>query len=219
MQKQLTVRKITAAAPVAAVHVSHMLDEAGVAWTPISVADWAEDWPYTPDVRFRIAHTGDSVLIEYAVSEDSVRAVAGQDHGRVWEDSCCEFFFSPEGNSTYYNVESNCAGRVLLCCGDGRHDREKAPAEVMAAIDRCPSLGTDDFEERLQPTSWTLALVIPATSFFRHQLKTFAGLHATANFYKCGDKLAKPHFLSWNKIEVPSPDFHRPDFFGRLDFE
>lgn len=219
MQKQLTVKRIAAAAQVAAADVSRLLDEAHVAWNAIDVADWEESWPYKPDVRFRIAHTGASVLLEYAVEEQSVRSVAGQDHGRVWEDSCCEFFFSPEGNQTYYNVESNCTGRVLLCCGDGRHDREKAPAEVMTAISRCPSLGADDFEERLEPTTWTLALVIPVSSFFRHSLKTFDGLHATANFYKCGDKLAQPHFLSWNRIEVPAPDFHRPDFFGRLDFE
>ena len=37
-----------------------------------------------------------------------------------------------------------------------------------------------------------------------------------ANFYKCGDKTAHPHFLSWNPVGTPSPDFHRPEFFGEL---
>ena len=37
-----------------------------------------------------------------------------------------------------------------------------------------------------------------------------------ANFYKCADKSAHPHFLSWSPIDVPSPDFHRPEFFGEL---
>jgi hypothetical protein len=40
-----------------------------------------------------------------------------------------------------------------------------------------------------------------------------------ANFYKCGDELQTPHFLSWNPIEIDQPDFHRPDFFGTLEFE
>ncbi len=40
-----------------------------------------------------------------------------------------------------------------------------------------------------------------------------------ANFYKCGDELQTPHFLSWNPIEIEKPDFHRPDFFGTLRFE
>ena len=37
-----------------------------------------------------------------------------------------------------------------------------------------------------------------------------------ANFYKCGDKTAHPHYLSWSPIDTPKPDFHRPDFFGEL---
>ena len=40
-----------------------------------------------------------------------------------------------------------------------------------------------------------------------------------ANFYKCGDELQTPHFLSWNPIQIEQPDFHRPDFFGTLEFE
>ncbi|WP_449033796.1 carbohydrate-binding family 9-like protein, partial [Prevotella sp.] len=26
------------------------------------------------------------------------------------------------------------------------------------------------------------------------------------------------HFLSWNPIDLPAPDFHRPDFFGEIRF-
>jgi hypothetical protein len=29
---------------------------------------------------------------------------------------------------------------------------------------------------------------------------------------------AHPHYLSWNRIDIPQPDFHRPDFFGELKF-
>jgi len=40
-----------------------------------------------------------------------------------------------------------------------------------------------------------------------------------ANFYKCGDKLQTPHFLSWAPIDLPKPKFHCPEFFGELVFE
>ena len=30
-----------------------------------------------------------------------------------------------------------------------------------------------------------------------------------ANFYKCGDKTAHPHYVSWAPINTPQPDFHR----------
>ncbi len=42
---------------------------------------------------------------------------------------------------------------------------------------------------------------------------------ARANFYKCGDKQHTPHFLSWNKIDLPEPCFHCPEFFGKILFE
>ena len=39
-----------------------------------------------------------------------------------------------------------------------------------------------------------------------------------ANFYKCGDKLSVPHYLSWNPVTTEKPDFHRPEYFGLLEF-
>ncbi len=51
-----------------------------------------------------------------------------------------------------------------------------------------------------------------------HAIDSLEGKRIPANFYKCGDKLRTPHFLSWNKIEIEKPDFHRPDFFGELHF-
>ena len=38
------------------------------------------------------------------------------------------------------------------------------------------------------------------------------------NFYKCDESL-HPHFGSWNPIEAPAPDFHRPECFGKLMLE
>ncbi|MDE6137165.1 MAG: hypothetical protein K2F97_06800, partial [Muribaculaceae bacterium] len=36
------------------------------------------------------------------------------------------------------------------------------------------------------------------------------------NFYKCASATSQPHYLSWNPIDTPEPDFHRPEFFGKL---
>jgi hypothetical protein len=46
-----------------------------------------------------------------------------------------------------------------------------------------------------------------------------AGHVARANFYKCGDETETPHFGAWSPVQTPQPDFHRPEFFGRLVFE
>lgn len=94
-------------------------------------------------------------------------------------------------------------------CTSGNHPK----------VDRWTSLDKAPFEERMGECGWQLALCIPKEAFFRHQLKGFKGMTAHANFYKCGDLQHTPHFLSWNKIDLPKPCFHCPEFFGKIMFE
>ena len=81
------------------------------------------------------------------------------------------------------------------------------------------SLGREDFEERIGECSWEVALVIPYSAFFMHNVTSLGGKTIRANFYKCGDKLQTPHFLSWSPIDLEKPNFHCPEFFGELHFE
>ena len=75
------------------------------------------------------------------------------------------------------------------------------------------------FEEKVGECSWEAALAIPYSAFFLHDINSLDGRSIRANFYKCGDLLQKPHFLSWNPIPVEKPDFHRPDHFGLVNIE
>ncbi|MFA5695554.1 MAG: carbohydrate-binding family 9-like protein, partial [Proteiniphilum sp.] len=52
---------------------------------------------------------------------------------------------------------------------------------------------------------------LPGESLSRQQIR--------ANFYKCGDETAEPHYISWSPIDLPAPDFHAPQFFGLLEME
>ena len=70
-----------------------------------------------------------------------------------------------------------------------------------------------DIRER---TDWSLELEVPFDLICEGGK---APERLQANLYKCGDKTAVPHFLSWNPVEVPAPDFHRPEFFGTLILE
>jgi len=215
---ELNVKKLHAG-NITAAEVPAIMDSAAIPFVGISNVNWPESYPYKPCAEFRIAHTGTSILLHYRVEESSIRAVAEQDNGRVWEDSCAEFFFMPADDGLYYNVESNCAATILLGAGIDRHGREKAPATLLTQIDRWTSLGRQCFDTKEAPREWQMALVVPKESFFKHELKDLSGLEARANFYKCGDLLPTPHFLSWNKIASAAPDFHRPEFFGKLHFE
>lgn len=71
-----------------------------------------------------------------------------------------------------------------------------------------------DIEIKTTETGWQAKLFVPFAFVERHLgafAKTFAG-----NFQKCGDDTVFPHFTTWNYIDVPKPDFHRPEFFGEM---
>lgn len=181
----------------------------------IACLNWPEAFPYRPEVSFDICHTGDALHLAFHVKEDAVRAVCAADRERAWEDSCVEFFFEPSENGPYFNLECTCTGKIYLCVGEGRHGRVFLPETAFSAIARRCSLGTEPFGLREEPTAWDVQLDVPAAVF---GLSTFEGLRARGNFYKCGDRLPVPHYLSWAPVGTPKPDFHRPEFFDNLIF-
>ena len=67
--------------------------------------------------------------------------------------------------------------------------------------------------------SWTLEYRLPLGIFRKlYGREIRSGHRAAANFYKCGDETEVPHYGAWSPVETPSPDFHRPEFFGELVF-
>lgn len=214
MKKKLKIQKLANEVKNPA-KVAAALDAAGIGFAKIDTVNWTE-YPYKPDVEFRAAHTGDALLLNYRCTEDAVRAAAQVDNGPVWEDSCVEFFVSFDGKN-YQNVECNCQGTILSACGPDRNERVAASPQLLKGVKRYASLA--DGLPLEGPVSWEVSLIVPVETYFQSGLKSFDGVHATGNFYKCGDKLPTPHFLSWNAIEVPAPDFHRPEYFGEIEFE
>ena len=198
--------------------VPALLDAEGIPFECIATVNWPA-YPYRPKVLFRMAHTGNNLLLHYLVEEECVAALAG-DGGAVFRDACCEFFVSPAADGIYYNFETNCIGSLLMEAGTGRGDlRREAPAAVTDIVRRWASLGREPFSLRQEPTKWQLVLIIPVEAFFRHSLTTFSGLTMRGNLYKCGHGLCHRHYLSWNPIHTSNPDFHQPTFFGTFHFE
>lgn len=185
----------------------------------IGCCNWPEAFPYAPEVRFRMFHTGDRLFVRFEVAERYTAARVVEDNGEVWTDSCVEFFFAPDSGVGYYNFETTCIGRMLL---GNRLSRKEgvvyASAETLASVRRVSSLPDAPFEEREGDNRWTLTLAIPPQALFRHAFDSWDGVRGRMNLYKCGDNLSHPHFLSWRPIDTPQPDFHRPEFFGEVEF-
>lgn len=184
----------------------------------IACTNWPEEFPSKPLACFRIAHDGKNIFLHYFVEEDEVRASVDEDAGKVSADSCVEFFVSFD-NAHYYNIEFSCIGKALVAYRTGRFDAERADMCLLSEIKRFPSLGKEKFDNRMGYSKWDLLLIIPAHLFWKSGINDLSGIKATANFYKCGDKLSVPHYLSWNPIKTLIPDFHRPEFFAHIEFE
>ncbi len=189
-------------------------DIEGFATASLSCVPWPDAFPYKPEVTVRVAHDADSLLVRFEVKEEGVRAVCLESNGPVWEDDCVEFFVKVPGSRYYFNFETNCLGVGLAAKRLSRSEFNHFDEEEMAKIVRRSSLECKpvDLEGR---QTWSLELQIPF-SVLDCGPKPAA---FEANFYKCGDKTAVPHYTCWNPILLPEPDFHRPDFFGRLELE
>lgn len=112
----------------------------------LDVVNW-EDFPYHPEVAVQIGYNEEELFLQYQVSEQSVKAEITKSNGRVWTDSCVEFFLSPEGNDVYYNLEMNCIGTALLGYRKKGDPTIHASEEQIASIRRISSLGSSPFPE------------------------------------------------------------------------
>ena len=83
-------------------------------------------------------------------------------------------------------------------------------------IRRKSTAGKDPISEINGSFSWTLVAAIPWSVFYKHNTGIAEGKLFRANFYKCGDKLKIPHYLTWNPVPTEKPDFHRPEYFGAI---
>lgn len=181
---------------------------------PIDQVSWAE-YPYLPAVSFKIGYTPHSLLLEYEVSEKDWVALYQETNDPVYRDSCVEFFISFD-DQHYYNFEFNSIGTALVGYGNAdRADRVRLPAELIETIEIISIIEERKIGEEQQ---WTLTLEIPYNLFYKDAIESLKGMKAKANFYKCGDDLPDPHFVSWNRIDADEPNFHLPEYFGKIEF-
>lgn len=160
-----------------------------------------------------IAHREEAIYVKFYASEPYVLARFHAPNDPVYRDSCVEFFVAFD-NAGYYNLEFNCLGTCLMQYGKDITHRESIDPAIIRQIKTYAALQ----QEGVGPCRWELTLAIPLTVFKHHRLASVAERTIRANFQKCGDDTLQPHFLTWQKIETPGPDFHQPRFFGEVTF-
>lgn len=173
--------------------------------------NWPE-YPYKPKVEIIAGFGKEHLWLHYMVKDDYIRAEGKKDQDSVWEDTCVEFFIQVGDN--YQNFEFNCAGVCLSAIGPNRHSRKSIDEGNLSKIIRYPSLNPNNLPYEGCQCDWTLTVGIPLK-----MIGLVSGSKFKCNFYKCGDKTKITHFVSWAPINVPEPDFHRPEFFGEIELE
>ena len=149
----------------------------------------------------------EAIVFRLVSSAAPSRAVNTEPDSAVWEDSCLEVFFSFD-SSNYVNLEANANSALRASFGPDRHGRKflKDMAIPMPTVQASQSAD-----------SWEIIVSIPLEMIKEVWGKLpKRGDSFTANFYSCGDRTPLPHYAAWNKVGTESPDFHRPEFFGKI---
>ena len=186
----------------------------------IDTRPWSE-YPDRPEVSLRIASSNEYLFVKFYVKEREILGRYEKDNEPMYLDSCVEVFISPEETDHYYNFEFNCLGNCLAQVGQGRQNRRVLEPALLKKIVRVSSLGQrtcciHNEGPLAEAEPWNLFVAIPLSCFVEDGIESFKGQKFRGNFYKCGDDLSVPHYLSWNRIETESPDFHRPEYFGEI---
>ncbi len=196
--------------------VSRKLDLYG-AQIDIDTINWPQ-FDYAPKVKTLLGYGNKELYLKYFVDDKYFVARNKETNQNIYEDSCVEFFVAPSDDG-YYNFEINAIGACLMGFGPSKEDRERVNPEIVSKIRRLSSFGKKAQEEEIRDVQWNIVIAIPFGVFFNHQIKDLSGCQFKANFYKCGNRLSFPHYLSWNPITTEKPNFHKPENFGLLVFQ
>lgn len=186
---------------------------------PIDTYLWDSD--YSPNAGAQVVYvkSGDEKEGIYAhlwCEEKNPRAIYKKHNDPVFKDSCLEFFFTMNKAGSqkngYINIESNSNPTTLIGYGHDRYDRVSI---VDMGIEPFKVTGTKSDER------WDIYEFIPLEVIKKvfgvdevDETVEFAG-----NFYKCGGDHDPLPYGMWSKVNAPTPDYHRPECFGKLKLE
>ncbi len=197
-------------------------------WADVEAIDidihLADEPDHKPKTQAKLLYDEEFIYVFFRVEDKYVRAVAGDYQGKVWEDSCVEFFFTPSQDLSlgYFNIEANCGGTIVFT---HRFGKELNVTPVSAADGEKVEIFHSEPKivepEKQQPTTWLIEYRLPIDVLEKYcsVIRPAPGVIWRANFYKCGDETSHPHWLTWSAITSGEFNFHLPEFFGVLEFE
>lgn len=192
---------------------------------PVEIVNYMGSIPgFQPTAKAKMMYDQENLYVIFQVKDCFIRCVTKDINGPVWEDSCVEFFFSPDNHfpERYFNLEINCGGTPLMHYNTlpGNQFKIIDPDEI-SKIEIAHSLPQIIDPEIIYPVTWTVEYRIPVGMLNKYSPVTYPepGIEWRANFYKIAENNSNPHYMSWSPVQHDQPDFHLPQFFGMLKFQ
>lgn len=183
----------------------------------INCVNWEDKYPYHPITVFSMAYSDKFLYVNYFVRCNYLRAVNYKNNSPVAEDSCVEFFMQTPGSEEYWNFEFNCIGAINASHRKDRKHPIRLTDMELATVKRYATCGNNPFQELEGIFNWGLAIAIQFELIGVDVSKR--PIEMKGNLYKCASATSMPHYLSWAPIKTDKPDFHRPEYFGKIILE
>jgi hypothetical protein len=179
---------------------------------------------FHPDAKAKMMYDDRNLFVIFCVHDRYVRCITNEINGPVWEDACVEFFFSPDAGQPerYFNIEINCGGTPLMNYNIiPNKEITVLEADDVKMIEIAHSLPQIIDPEINEPVTWTIEYRVPLAMLEKYSGVTYPkrGINWRANFYKIAENNSNPHYFTWSVVENSKPDFHLPQFFGRIEFQ
>ncbi len=188
----------------------------GAAFTPMTSLHWEQTPPYRPKTLFSLAYLpGEGFYCVLKCYEENPRAVFTENDAPVYRDSCLEFFFQPvAGRKEYLNIECNSRG-VCLCEFGAKRNGRRLVFELTGLRPLVTPFSGSDGEGAY----WGVTIFVSEAliaKLYAAPRDALAFISVKANFYKCGDDTAVPHYIAFSPVTSLPPGFHNPACFAEF---
>ncbi|WP_254274506.1 carbohydrate-binding family 9-like protein [Haloarcula marina] len=204
--------------------------------------NWHNSGP-KPLTTARLLYDDEALYAQFQVEDEHITSVVTELNGPTFEDSSVELFADPRPNtdsntsgdeggggdadqrSRYFNFEANCCGVFKLAWQEEDWQkraigRDLISPELADQIDVATSVDGPTREARPTDDGWWLAARIPfvaLSGLTGVDINPESGTVWCGNVYRSGVERDAMK-ATWNPMPTPEPDYHSPEFFGRLRF-
>lgn len=165
---------------------------------------------YTPKATITMVYNEEFLRVRLQSPVTELTVLTNRDNGPVWEDNCLELFLAPYADHPdYINFECNPLCAMVIGKGAGRKER----VSLVSLLKPLMKVSSTIHAGKGYEINYTIPLAALAEIYDRPLLQK--GDILRMNAYICGEATPIMHFGMLFPIDTPTPDFHRPEFFGK----